>query len=243
MHRLGSLALTATALTLALSPATQAGTPVTNPNGVFLTMDANVLPFAGTGSGIEFSSFTGNRLGAPTSFTSDIKVAFPAGAKFNGSILPRCTVDPKEFSACAANTQVGAGTAEGAITGPDGKTSFVPVDLKGYNGSVVEGKPTLIFQGTAGGKVVAELDFQINGNVLDDYKFPDAAPSSIGIAQFNLLVPIIKKGKGKKAKFFYTNPKSCPKRGWDVTQTDVFDFGTLKASSNSPCVKVVKKKK
>lgn len=230
------------------------GNPATAPNGSFIDLDVNVSPpkvstaARPRGSTIDFHSFTGNRVNnsMPTS-TSDIKVGFARGFVLNGASFPTCKVEttPGVASKCTTKSQIGSGTAEGATTDASGKTTFTPVTLKGYNGSKIGGKPSVIFLGQIGGNTVAELDFTLSqtssGPVLDDYVPPGTPPGPISITQFNFKtndLTVTKTVGGKRTVVHYvTNPTSCPKAGWKFTQRNTSANGTLVATSFAPCTR------
>lgn len=220
-----------------------AGTPAIDAAGNYIDLDVNVFPpKAKKGGSIEYHSFSGNRVNPGGVMpSSDIKVAFPKGFAFHSAPFPKCTLNTAEFSSCPDDALIGTGTAEGAVKAADGSLTYVPVDLKGYNGAPVDGKPTLIFLGQSNGSTVAELDFTIesagNGPLLDDIVDPSAEPSPIFITQFNLTTKSLHKGKGRKRVNFLDTAKKCPKRGWKFTQTNTNANGSLAATSYSPCTK------
>jgi hypothetical protein len=242
----------AVAAVLAAFVATALGGPiVTKPTGEYLAVSATLSPpVASTakspvGSVVEFHLLQGNRVDPAAPETStDFKIKYPKGSAINSADFPQCKVslDPNGFSSCAANTSIGTGTAEGSLPDGSGGVSYVPVQLKGYNGGKLAGKPSFIFQGILGGQIVAEFDFQIlnasTSPVLDDFTIPGTTPSSIGFTQFNFKAKdLTTKVKGETVHL-ETNPTSCPKSGWKFTVDETLqEAGTLEATSTAPCTK------
>ena len=253
-HRAAFISISLTLVALgALAPAALGGNPATLPSGAYIDLDVNVFPpqasstHHAVGGVTDFHIFQGNRQDPSTQEdTSDVKITFPEGSAINGSSFPQChlSTDPNAYSDCSAKTQIGSGTAEGALPNGQGGVTYVPVDVKGYNGDKVNGKPTLIFLADLNGQTATELDFRIlHGSshpVLDDYVPPGTQPGNFSITQFNFRTKdLTAHGKHGGTVHLITNPANCPKAGWKFTVSEALsaEAQTLTATSFAPCVR------
>jgi hypothetical protein len=226
-----------------------AGAPATNKQGYFIDLSVSVSPpIAGTpghprGVGVEFDSFSGNRIDGNRMVTNRaIFARFSSGFKDNAAKFPACQLQLKKLSKCSKADEIGSGDAEASLQGKNGAPpSFVPAHLVTYNGSKYHGHPTLIAQAVIGGKPAVELDFTVTnkssgpwGIVFQDIPVPGGG-SSLSITKFDLKIPDKSRVVHGSRVHLITAPDTC--HGvWKFQQEDAPQHGApLIATDTQPC--------
>lgn len=249
------IALVITFATVAGGGIALAGQAATDSKGRFVDLSVGVTPpVSGTankphGVGINFDSFTGNRInGNIPSNSNSIVVRFNKGFKSNGPLFPACQINLKGYTVCPKSTQIGTGSGEVAIFGQS-KPTFVSAELVVYNGKPYKGTPTLIFIGLLNGKPAAELDFTYKqqptgpyGLAFTEIVFPSSGPPTMELTKFSVTIPdrtTTAKVHGKRVTVhMIVAPTTC-NGSWQFSQTNGFSDGSppLTATDSVPCAR------
>jgi hypothetical protein len=227
----------------------------TNSNGQFLYFSLTATPPISSthqtprGVGLAYSEISGNRINANNEGRNTaLSVRLNQNFTDNGLLFPSCAINPKALSVCSKASQIGTGTAEGAVITPGKPPSFIPATVKLYNGKPYKTKsPTAIFIVSLSGKPFTEIDFRVakvhGGLTFTAITIPGApAPSqNVALTKFAFKVPDRSETKrihGKKVRIhLFLAPTICH-GAWSFTQTLAYaGEAPLKATSSQPCVK------
>jgi hypothetical protein len=248
--RKGMWAAVVAAIGLSGAGVALAGAPATNKQGFFIDLSVKASPPIASrpghprGVGIEFDSFSGNRIDGNRQDT--IRAIFArlgSGFKDNAAKFPACQLQLKKLSTCSKADEIGTGTAEASIQGKNGAPpAFIGADLVTYNGSNYHGHPTLIAQAVIGGKPAVELDFSITNNssgpwgvVFTSIAAGGTTGSSLAISKFDLKIPDKSRVVHGSRIHLITAPDTC--HGfWKFDQEDDPTSGPpLTATDTEPC--------
>jgi hypothetical protein len=238
------------AIVLVATGVALAGAPTTNKQGFFIDLSVKAAPpIAGTpghprGVGIEFDSFSGNRIdGNRQFFNRAIFARFGSGFKDNAAKFPACQLQLKKLSKCSKADEIGSGSAEASLQGKNGAPpSFIAATLVTYNGSSYHGHPTLIAQAIIGGKPAVELDFTVTnkssgpwGVVFTSIPAGGNTGSSLAITKFDLKIPDKSRVVHGSRIHLITAPDTCH-GSWKFEQEDAPVHGSpLIATDTEPC--------
>ncbi|HEY1524447.1 MAG TPA: hypothetical protein VGF70_15675 [Solirubrobacteraceae bacterium] len=229
-----------------------AGAPTTNKQGFFIDLSVKASPpIAGTakhprGVGIEFDSFSGNRIDGNRQFINRVIFArFGSGFKDNAGKFPACQLQLKKLSKCSKADQIGTGSAEASLQGKNGAPpSFVAATLVTYNGSSYHGHPTLIAQAIIGGKPAVELDFTVAnkssgpwGVIFTSIPAGGSTGSSLTITMFDLTIPTESRMVHGSKIHLVTAPDTCHGFWKFELETDFTHGAPLIATDTEPCTK------
>lgn len=241
----------AAALLLAFTPSAGAA--------IIQTFSATTSPAtAGEPANITFDATQTTTEGVKPPQLMSFKVTSPPGAKANLDAVGRCNRGTLETTGrCPSSSQVLSSF-----------TAQVQVDFGGLGTLPVSGGKAYVLEGKGGtGKAVLDVtEPQTGVRALLDVLVQKSG-SSVVLSAPNAQLPEIlsvvptvkalhiavngklKKGSGKKAKYLYTNPPTCPAGGWTTTAENTYADGTSqKVTTTQPCkaakkVSAKKKKK
>lgn len=166
-----------------------------------------------------------------------VTIKFAPGTKFNTRVKPTCDKDDlrsEGAAGCPRASRVGDGTAE-AVTG---LAALDPVRLtvEAFNArnailfyvrSASEPPVTLILEGKLRGN---RLTVPVPAQPIPFVPFREAI-----LTKFSVDVDAARKGRGRKARYYATTPRSCPKGRWTTTAVFQYDDGRTTVRDSDTC--------
>ena len=258
MRRMVSaLAVAATAVAVSGS-AGVAGPPVVDDRGNVEMIDIEVSPpVASTRSRpqpvtLQYQAFTGNRNARPGRAEDSEVIRLPRGMRVNAALFPTCplptTAEQVGSARCSRAARLGSGATEVQVG-----DAFYPATVTIFNGESQNGRPTLIFRGTAeinGVVVASEYNFEVrrtrSGPRLATIDLPGS--SSAGTVpqtrvEFRLGRAVTaRRGTRPVRRGYLESPRVC-RGSWRFSVTTDFDDGTrLTSTDATPCVNRARKR-
>jgi hypothetical protein len=182
--------------------------------------------------------------------TRQFNITFPAGTKIDYTAAPVCqNLDESADKPCPDNTKVGSGHAKVLL--PFNGTAPIDALVTAYNRKKglflfvvpqAPGQAPVVLKPVYEGLTLKTstppncvASTNQNGHCVDGAGNPGVEAV---LTEFDLKTKAIKKGKGKKAKFYLKSPPKCPKAGWKFQAKITYaDGSTNSPSSLSPCTK------